>query len=448
MSQYTNPSGSSSLTQNLPPKSSRARKRKLSSPTTSKLERYIHRIGRTLFENQALLNCFFKTLNKPFIYPLSTPIDMVPSDLLLASSSPSPSMQPIDTQSLSNQVREMPEQAIMSECKGKSSQPIIFSCFQTTFKSGCPWSNAFLLCNSDRPEELAKHQWQPFNEDNTMSFLVDTSPAIATISREDEGQSLHLCDTAWELCECIFHALICWATTFKYGELRHDPTIVNIRKLKNPCVKENPSRKDTKNKSKSRQTPFDISVALRNLGGIFTCISTLKDFDLTSKHYNKPWERGQTLPGTEPFVSRNMWRFIDLGLPYVQSPLDDLWAFFYAMAWGTLFNHRIQSELSTQERAWQRQIRGTRSERDGVVTRMCRKSLKWPAILQSMSLVLREWRSRLRYWTRVFQLLEAHVGLQNYEFVAHQGAVDLMEIMSKYEGTLKTSDELRTLKRF
>ncbi|KAJ7752268.1 hypothetical protein B0H14DRAFT_2980493, partial [Mycena olivaceomarginata] len=136
--------------------------------------------------------------------------------------------------------------------------------------------------------------------------------------------------------------------------------------------------------------------------------------------------------------------------PYLQSPLDDLWAFFYTAVWATLFHaHRPSAEvlaMSNQEIRWGLQVRSpSAQERDGAIREIIvvkTYHTHLPLMLRTMAPVLKDWMSVLdgmadTWMDRQHEASEAGgIALPDFNNLAYTGVLEVIRIFTKHRDDL------------
>ncbi|KAJ7811354.1 hypothetical protein B0H14DRAFT_3479810 [Mycena olivaceomarginata] len=243
------------------------------------------------------------------------------------------------------------------------------------------------------PTENETHtlHWS-ISKDNKSSPKPDRRPMIVCVMKE-EGMSLEQCTCALDLSESILHALLGWLAAYERGWLQRDPSIGNILRICQNRVQswaasiewKEESEDLTKQLASTHLGPVsptwdpdrasELEKALVGFGRPQVCKAILTDFDLSAylQDYFSPNQRAaRSLSGTVEFMSVRLRAAFSASEPYLQSPLDDLWAFFYTAVWATLFHARRPRTdvlpISSQEMEWGLQL-GSRSaaEREGTI---------------------------------------------------------------------------------
>lgn len=124
----------------------------------------------------------------------------------------------------------------------------------------------------------------------------------------------------------------------------------------------------------------------------------------------------------------------------LQSPLDDMWSFFWTALWATLFNCHDQGKSIT-ENNWRDDVRGQHRDRD-YVAQMIRgepieRRKEFSLMLRQMAPLLREWHKSLEEmnfkWAGEVIAMEESAApadlLTLFHKYAHQGVLDFVHIL-------------------
>ncbi|KAJ7726196.1 hypothetical protein B0H14DRAFT_2410483, partial [Mycena olivaceomarginata] len=142
------------------------------------------------------------------------------------------------------------------------------------------------------------------------------------------------------------------------------------------------------------------------------CKAILTDFDLSAylQDYflqtNALPGRYRLVQGTVEFMSVRLRAAFSASEPYLQSPLDDLWAFFYTAVWATLFHARRPRTdvlpISSQEMEWGLQLRSrSAAEREGTIRAIVKVQdfqTQFPPMLRAMAPLLKTGSRLLIKW--------------------------------------------------
>ncbi|KAK6988837.1 hypothetical protein R3P38DRAFT_3442984 [Favolaschia claudopus] len=343
------------------------------------------------------------------------------------------------------------ETAMASACSGLFGLPITQTWFQACFKSGRPVSSA-LFEPTENGNDTSVH-WS-FSKDSKVNPDPDRRPMIICIMKE-EGMSLERCAGAEDLCESILHALLGWLASYERGWLQRDPSIGNILRLCHDRVQswgadttleeEGSEHLDKQLESFHLKSSTSVTLgtwdpkrasevesAVIALGRPRGCKAILTDFDLSAcmqDYFTAARADARSLSGTVEFMSVRLRAALDASQPYLQSPLDDLWAFFYTTVWATLFHAQRPSmdllPLSSQELAWRLHI-------------FKDSSLRY---FEPMAPVLKDWHSALDQmddvWTaRQYQAsTTGGVGLPDFNHLALQRGFGIYRYYHKTSGS-------------
>ncbi|KAJ7751526.1 hypothetical protein DFH07DRAFT_1032410 [Mycena maculata] len=344
-----------------------------------------------------------------------------------------------------------------------------FIWFQGCFNSGRPVSSALFEPTENEKDTL---HWA-FSEDNKVSPNPDRRPMIVCFM-EEEGMSLERCASAGDLCESILHALLGWLAAYERGWLQRDPSIGNILRLCQDRVQSWGA--DTRLKEESEdltkqlqsihlESPVSVTVgtwdpkraselgnALVASGRPRVCKAILTDFDLSAdlQDYFAADHSARPLSGTVEFMSVRLREAFSASEPYLQSPLDDLWAFFYTTVWATLFHARRPSTevlpMSSQEITWRLHLRSrSADEREGTIKRIVQVKdfqKQFPPMLRAMAPVFKDWLSALDQMEDAWTIRQhkasttGGVGLPDFNHLAYSGVQDFIRIFTNHRERL------------
>ena len=133
-----------------------------------------------------------------------------------------------------------------------------------------------------------------------------------------------------------------------------------------------------------------------------------------------------------------------LGEPYLQSPLDDLWSFFWTALWATLFNHHHRGQ-TRREVAWRNQLCSEWMSREDVVHAInnditIENREECSSILWAMAPLFRQWHLFLsemqRRWGQdMFNMKKEKKGSTDYVMLfnkyAYSGVLQIVHILSE-----------------
>ncbi|KAH8834186.1 hypothetical protein DL96DRAFT_484677 [Flagelloscypha sp. PMI_526] len=387
--------------------------------------------------------------------PTSGENPTIPAEFIVKIASPSRTQEGCEMQAL-------------SACSGLFGLPTLLLCFQATFKSGRPVSNAFLFPVED---DRAACHLAPFS--TSLPEADDVRPLIVIITVE-EGVSLELCEDAWDICECILHGLLGWLKAYEMGWIHRDPSIGNILKLKRarpdssftslcsapPSSSEDnlslhfaslPAEEADEKLSQLRQ---ELAAALGQLDGLHECNAIICDFDLSAKLEGYlQRDREKTREGTIEFMSTSIRDALRHGRQHFPSPLDDLWAFFHTTTWATLSNVKNRPSMSIEEKEWLTMLQGTVNSRDAVASRIGNSWYQRSPMVKTMGLVICEWRDKLSViqnaWQEYFYLQrskEAEEPLFEFRQIAYHGVIKFVQILVLHKDKLQQADTPHSLK--
>ncbi|KAH8834183.1 hypothetical protein DL96DRAFT_1579713 [Flagelloscypha sp. PMI_526] len=340
---------------------------------------------------------------------------------------------------------------MLTTCSGFSDLPTFSLCFQKTTKSN------FLA-----QEDLAERYWNLFGGD--LPEDADVRPLLVIVTSEEEFVSLELCEDAWDLCECILHALLGWLAAYEQGWMQRDPSIGRIVKLKHArgriplhsSLSETPHPSDDfdyrftilsgkDGDPKLLQLRQDLDNALNSFGEINECKAILCDFDLSPRlgsYLARNPRKGLKISGTGQLMSTSLHECLRRKSPHLVTPPDDFWAFLHTTAWATLFNVNYQPlSMDPEGKRWRSFFQGNSHDRDFVVERMGYTQIfAVPLMVKSMRCVLRNWSSQLndmvdKWVESIFELGEE--SLVDSDEVVYEGVIAFVEILVQFKDTLK-----------
>ncbi|KAJ7507201.1 hypothetical protein B0H11DRAFT_194572 [Mycena galericulata] len=366
------------------------------------------------------------------------------------------------------------EIAMASACSGLFGLPITQNWFQGCFRSGRPVSSALFEPTNNEKDTL---HWA-FSKNNEVSPNPDHRPMIVCVM-EEEGMSLEQCTSAGDLCESILHALLGWLAAYERGWLQRDPSIGNILRLCQDRVQswgaDIKSKEETEEETDSLteqlesihlDSPVSVTVgtcdpkraseleaALVVSGRPRVCKAILTDFDLSAylqDYFAADHNDARSLSGTVEFMSVRLREAFSASDPYLQSPLDDLWAFFYTAVWATVFHaHRPSTEvlpMSSREITWRLHLRSrSADEREGTVKRIVQVKdfeKQLPSMLRAMAPVFKDWLSALDQMEDAWEYRQHNasttggVGLPDFNHLAYSGVMEFIRIFTDHRERL------------
>ncbi|KAF8340659.1 uncharacterized protein EI90DRAFT_3117158 [Cantharellus anzutake] len=301
---------------------------------------------------------------------------------------------------------------------------------------------------------------------NTSDFRLKDIPespdycSLAVTLLRDQGCSLEYCDTAWDLCICLLHAMLgshCgslllskielifagWLSTYQCGCLQRDVSIGNVLKLMRPAQmvpfsidklkefhhaimysnenvgefskvvrgkvealeerlsKPRTAREVKEEVGKAMSTAEALQREITELGLSAECRAIISDGDLASyiPAYLARRDTSESVSGTYEFMSPGIRGAMDAEDRYLHTPLDDMYSFFYVAVWATLWN--IKKGHTKREDVWRDGLRS--KERDAKVVDLLAQRTEKPSqtyapIILGMIPVLDDW------WMKLSQL--------------------------------------------
>lgn len=109
--------------------------------------------------------------------------------------------------------------------------------------------------------------------------------------------------------------------------------------------------------------------------------------------------------GTDEFMSDDMLEAAKLDMPYLQSPVDDLWSFYYVAQWAAVFNNTNfpgDTPVPIKLAELRRLIAGSQADRalgTRKVTRPALDQIEYGQFLADSYCILREWEFKLNQLT-------------------------------------------------
>ncbi|KAF8314585.1 uncharacterized protein EI90DRAFT_3135848 [Cantharellus anzutake] len=317
-----------------------------------------------------------------------------------------------------------------------------------------------------------------------ISPLCPESPdyrSLAVTLLRDQGCSLEYCDTAWDLCICLLHAMLGWLSTYQCGYLQRDVSIGNVLKLMRPAQmvpfsidklkefhyaimhsnenvdefskvvrgkvealeerlsKPRAAREVKDEVGKAMSTAEALQMEITELGLPAECRAIISDGDLASyiPAYLARRDTAESISGTYEFMSPGIRGAMDAEDRYLHTPLDDMYSFFYVAVWATLWN--IKKGHTKREDVWRDGLRS--KERDAKVADLLAQRTEKPSqtyapIILGMIPVLDDW------WMKLSQLRRSSgpsrdedqgiLRLVYFDQLAYRGIADFVQIVKKH----------------
>ncbi|KAJ7223091.1 hypothetical protein GGX14DRAFT_657162 [Mycena pura] len=350
------------------------------------------------------------------------------------------------------------ETTMASACSGLFGLPITQTWFQGCFKSGRPVSSVLFEPTENEKDTL---HWPVYSE-SKVSPNPDRRPMIVCAMKE-EGMTLEQCASAQDLCESILHALLGWLAAYERGWLHLDPSIGNILRL---CQDRPQSwgthtkpvedlAKSTHLDTRDSQRASEVEEALFRCGKPRVCKAILSDFDRSvylSDYFAADHSDARVLSGTFEFMSVRSRRAFKDSKPYLQSPLDDLWAFFHSTVWATLFHaHRPSIDvlpMSRLEMDWQLHLGSPMIYmREGVIWDIIGANYfygDFPPMLRAMAPFFKNWITALEQMEADWRLRQHNartaarggIGIPDFNHLAYSGVLDYVHIFTNHRERL------------
>jgi hypothetical protein len=152
------------------------------------------------------------------------------------------------------------------------------------------------------------------------------------------------------------------------------------------------------------------------------------------------------MQGTYEFMSDDLLLATELGDPYLQSPVDDLFSLYYTMQWAAVFHHRgpaAGKDTPPRLHALRKDVSGPRRDRaTNVITRSEELDLrKYGQFLVDCHPFMRDWYSSLLSLSNIWKKFESRLEGQEdsawvypslFSIFAVQGVAQLAELVQKY----------------
>ncbi|KIY62848.1 hypothetical protein CYLTODRAFT_494370 [Cylindrobasidium torrendii FP15055 ss-10] len=174
------------------------------------------------------------------------------------------------------------------------------------------------------------------------------------------------------------------------------------------------------------------------------------DADMTANLMND-FQQGSVydnVPGTEEFQSWAMQYAIEQKEPYAHSPLDDLHSFFWTTLWA-IMNNKNQVSENKDESVWRRNLRGTWSDREGVMFALSRRNMdsSYSPMVVNMRSFMGAWKCRTdnqlkECHARAVKLFQSTVATGDDVLDMHtplmlRGVADYFELVLKHEESME-----------
>ncbi|THU87483.1 hypothetical protein K435DRAFT_341841 [Dendrothele bispora CBS 962.96] len=141
----------------------------------------------------------------------------------------------------------------------------------------------------------------------------------------------------------------------------------------------------------------ELEEIIRDLGITTECKAIISNFEIVAKidaSYFDPEMHDEEVSGVPAFMSTPLRKAMEIGLPYLQSPLDDMHSFFWTALWCALGNE----EMSEKEDEWETRLEGSIDERDRTMHEILHQETfeeEHCSLLRGMSPLLRDWERNL-----------------------------------------------------
>ncbi|KAJ7089259.1 hypothetical protein B0H15DRAFT_840154 [Mycena belliarum] len=188
-------------------------------------------------------------------------------------------------------------------------------------------------------------------------------------------------------------------------------------------------------------TDFDLSAHLQDSD--YFAADHARSLSGSPYFYSTPYKYTQSSLGDGRAHVCSLTGSMSASEPYLQSPLDDLWAFLYNAVWATLLE---VLPMSNQKIIWRLQLRSRSvGEREGTIKRITQVQdfqKKFPPMLRAMAPVIEDWLSALdqmeEAWQRQQQKASTTggVGFADFNHLAYSGVQDFIRIFTNHRERL------------
>ncbi|RPD66591.1 hypothetical protein L227DRAFT_649286 [Lentinus tigrinus ALCF2SS1-6] len=348
------------------------------------------------------------------------------------------------------------EAEMYNTCDGQFGVPKHLVSFEACNPDGAALSDSIFLPPRSDNDTFASYRWYPL----TAQLKLEPSPpdyrSLFVTYTADEGRTLEHCKSAWDLSECLLHALLGWLSFMNGGFLHRDVTIGNVVKPDKPVwrpafstrafklfeayrhpiqaedsetITQGLANKHLVRDSDGALTSSDddfwiklraavvedeylekvvlaaerLEKALAKLGVSTECKALLIDGDTAAelKTYFSSSKHAGAISGTPEFMSDAL-RTV-LTRDYVQNPVDDLHSFVWTALWATVYNRRTlegagddDSKMDVQ--GWRKSLSGDGSERSKTLSDIAHPLIDVSGhapLVKGMSPLFRKWKSSL-----------------------------------------------------
>ncbi|KAH7098462.1 hypothetical protein BKA62DRAFT_713225 [Auriculariales sp. MPI-PUGE-AT-0066] len=262
----------------------------------------------------------------------------------------------------------------------------------------------------------------------------------------DVGMSLECCKSPWDLGRALLDCQLGWLGVLQSDILHRDVSIGNLLLLKTPVPRQaycssllpdrykTPELKDACNDYMS--VTGELSATLADLGVSDKCTAIITDFDLSTR-MDQPSKSHGFLSGTREFMSSDLFRAVERQQPYLQSVVDDLWAFFNVAVWVILFTWRVEIRQEYEKRdgaqaeivngAWLRRAKKSKDQA---------KLNEYSDLLKAFLPVLQDWHAKLKTLDSLDDSpLDSAEGLQ-HQILAAECVRDFAGYLLKHRSSL------------
>ena len=155
------------------------------------------------------------------------------------------------------------------------------------------------------------------------------------------------------------------------------------------------------------------------------------------------------MQGTYEFMSDELLEATELGVPYLQSPVDDLFSLYYTMQWAAVFHHREfadDKDIPPRLRALRKEVSGSTPLRNSATHRITvpeeLDSRQYGQFLVDCHPFMRDWYSSLASLRNIWKKSQSRLELEGqdrpgvypslFPIFAVQGVAQLAELVEKY----------------
>ncbi|KAK7061342.1 hypothetical protein R3P38DRAFT_2828966 [Favolaschia claudopus] len=245
--------------------------------------------------------------------------------------------------------RKDTETKMYAAADGAFGTPAVVCSFEGTHPNGSSISDSLLLPTAQDLESGACRYLSIFTR-TTVSPIPERRTLYITVF-DSVGQSLIHAESSYDFCIALVHSLLGWLSYYQTGFLHRDVSIGNVllavggsRTSKTSFSVECPASSSSNDQGDSVQAYADsIRDLARNLNikSEFAAFITDGDMAVDWRTYFENNDH-KTKYGTPEFMSLAIHNAVDLNMPYLHSPIDDLESFFWVSLWAVLLNKHVR----------------------------------------------------------------------------------------------------------